>query len=194
MSDISSICVYCGSSSQAAPEFLDAAERLGQLIARDGRSLVYGGGRLGLMGRVANGVLAAGGRVTGIIPEHLHEVEVQHDGITELLVVDSMHTRKAEMVRRSDGFCVLPGGIGTLDELIEILSWRQLGLHGKPVVIVDQDRFYAPFRELLEHVISERFAHEALRDYIVWVDRVEDVLDALDRAHSVGIEVRLDKV
>ncbi len=194
MSDISSICVYCGSSSQAAPEFLDAAERLGQLIARDGRSLVYGGGRLGLMGRVANGVLAAGGRVTGIIPEHLHKVEVQHDAITELLVVDSMHTRKAEMVRRSDGFCVLPGGIGTLDELIEILSWRQLGLHGKPVVIVDQDRFYAPFRELLEHVISERFAHEALRDYIVWVDRVEDVLDGLDRAHSVGIEVRLDKV
>lgn len=194
MSDISSICVYCGSSSQADPAFLDAAERLGRLIAADGRSLVYGGGRLGLMGRVADGVLSGGGRVTGIIPKHLHEVEVQHDGVSELLVVDSMHTRKAEMVRRSDGFCVLPGGVGTLDELIEILSWRQLGLHGKPVVIVDQDQFYAPFRQLMEHIIDARFAHEALRDYIVWVNSVDEVLDALDHAHSTGIEVRLDKV
>lgn len=146
------------------------------------------------MGRVADGALSAGGRVVGIIPEHLHKVEVQHDDVSELLVVDSMHTRKAEMVRRSDGFCVLPGGIGTLDELIEILSWRQLGLHGKPVVIVDQDRFYAPFRELIEHVIDERFAHEALRDYVVWVDTVSEVLSALDQAHSEGIEVRLDKI
>jgi uncharacterized protein (TIGR00730 family) len=194
MSRISSICVYCGSSGRANPVFLDAAEKLGQLIANDGRSLVYGGGRLGLMGRVADGALAAGGHVTGIIPEHLHKVEVQHEKVSELLVVDSMHTRKAEMVRRSDGFCVLPGGIGTLDELIEILSWRQLGLHGKPVVIVDQDGFYAPFRELIEHVIDERFAHEALRDYIVWVDRVDDVLAALDRAYNEGIEVRLDKI
>lgn len=194
MSEISSICVYCGSSNRADPAFLEAAETLGRLIAADGRSVVYGGGRLGLMGRVADGALSRGGHVLGIIPEHLHEVEVQHDGLTELLVVDTMHTRKAEMVRRSDGFCILPGGIGTLDELIEILSWRQLGLHGKPIVVVDQGGFYAPFQDLMNHIIDARFAHEALRDYVVWVDSVEGVLPALDRAHAEGIEVRLDKI
>jgi len=192
--EISSICVYCGSSSRAAPAFLEAAEHLGRLIAESGRHLVYGGGRLGLMGRVADGALQEGGTVVGIIPEHLHKVEVQHDGLTELLVVDSMHSRKAEMVRVSDGFCVLPGGIGTLDELIEILSWRQLGLHGKPIVVVDLDGYFTPLRQLLEHVVTENFAHEALRGYVEWVTSVDEVLPALDRAHSAGIEVRLDKI
>lgn len=146
------------------------------------------------MGRVADGALQEGGTVVGIIPEHLHKVEVQHDGLTELLVVDSMHSRKAEMVRVSDGFCVLPGGIGTLDELIEILSWRQLGLHGKPIVVVDLDGYFTPLRQLLDHVVTENFAHEALRGYVEWVTSVDEVLPALDRAHSAGIEVRLDKI
>ncbi|WP_417520129.1 TIGR00730 family Rossman fold protein [Minwuia sp.] len=194
MPDISSICVYCGSSSSADERFLDAAGRLGRLIAEDGRSVVYGGGRLGLMGRVADGALRAGGKVVGIIPDHLHKVEVQHDEITELLVVDSMHTRKAEMVRRSDGFCVLPGGIGTLDELIEILSWRQLGLHGKPVVIVDQEGYFAPFRQLMKHIIDARFASPAIAEYVSYVSTVDDVLEALDEAYRSGIEVRLDKI
>jgi len=194
MTELSSICVYCGSSGRVDPDFLDAATELGELIARSGRSLVYGGGRLGLMGRVADGALAQGGHVTGIIPEHLHRVEVQHDDVSDLLIVDSMHTRKAEMVRRSDAFCVLPGGIGTLDELIEILSWRQLGLHGKPVGIINLKGFFDPFRHLMEHVIQEKFAHEALREYVVWSETVGGILPALEQAQREGIEVRLDKI
>ncbi|WP_416896580.1 MAG: TIGR00730 family Rossman fold protein [Minwuia sp.] len=194
MTDLKSICVYCGSSSRAAPDFLDAAERLGRLIGSSGRALVYGGGRLGLMGRVADGALSEGGRVIGIIPEHLHKVEVQHDDVTELLIVDTMHTRKAEMVRRSDGFVVLPGGIGTLDELIEILSWRQLGLHGKPIVIVDQHGYFTPFRQLMDHIVAENFAAPAVADYVSYVDTVEAAVDALEDARSAGIEVRLDKI
>ena len=194
MSHLESICVYCGSSSRAAPAFLDAAEQLGRRIGREGRTLVYGGGRLGLMGRVADGALSEGGRVVGIIPEHLHKVEVQHDDVTELLIVDTMHTRKAEMVRRSDGFVVLPGGIGTLDELVEIMSWRQLGLHGKPIVIVDQDGYFEPFRHLMEHIVSANFAAPSVAGYVTYVETAEAALDALDAAQRDGIEVRLDKV
>ncbi len=179
MSTVSTICVYCGSSNQAAPAFLDAAWRLGQLIADDGRALVYGGGRLGLMGRAADGALSKGGQVIGIIPEHLHEIEVQHDGVSDLRIVDSMHTRKAEMVRESDGFCILPGGIGTLDELIEILSWRQLALHGKPIVIVNQDGYFDPFRAMLEHVVAENFAGQETMAFLSWVDTVDQVLPAI---------------
>lgn len=141
--------------------------------------LVYGGGRLGLMGRVADGVLAGNGSVVGIIPDHLHRVEVRHEGVTELLIVDTMHERKAEMFRRSDAFCVLPGGIGTLDEVVEILTWRQLGLHDDPIVIVNQDGFFTPFRALLDHIVAENFAGQQTLDFLTWVDTVDDVLPAI---------------
>lgn len=179
MASLSSLCVYCGSSNQAKPSFLDAAERLGRILADARIDLVYGGGQLGLMGRVADGALAGNGNVTGIIPEHLHRVEVRHEGITELLVVGTMHERKAEMFRRSDAFCVLPGGIGTLDEVVEILTWRQLGLHDDPIIIVNLDGFFAPFRAVLDHIVAERFAGQQIMDFLTWVDRVDDVLPAI---------------
>lgn len=179
MASLSSLCVYCGSSNQAKPAFLDAAERLGRILADARIDLIYGGGQLGLMGRVADGALAGQGNVTGIIPEHLHRVEVRHEGITELLVVGTMHERKAEMFRRSDAFCVLPGGIGTLDEVVEILTWRQLGLHDDPIIIVNLDGFFDPFRAVLDHIVTENFASQQTMDILTWVDTVEDVLPAI---------------
>lgn len=194
MPKTSTICVYCGSSEAVEPTFLDSAAHLGRIIARDGRGLVYGGGRLGLMGQVADGALSEGGKVVGIIPEHLYHVEVQNDDVTELLVVDSMHTRKAEMVSRSDGFCVLPGGIGTLDELIEILSWRQLALHNKPVVVVDEGGYYTPLKALLDHIVAAGFARPSILTYLRFVATVDEVLPALDDMAANAPEMKLDKI
>ncbi|PJK28414.1 TIGR00730 family Rossman fold protein [Minwuia thermotolerans] len=194
MSEIASICIYCGSSSRASEAHLDAAARLGRLIAESGRTIIYGGGRLGLMGRIAQGGLAGGGTVVGIIPEHLYKVEVQNEDVTELLVVDTMHTRKAEMVRRADAFCVLPGGIGTLDELVEILTWRQLELHDKPVVVVNQDGYFEPFRALLAHFIEHRYAGPALLGFVSFVDRVEDVLPLLEASPAERFEEHPEKI
>ena len=179
MARLSTLCVYCGSSDRARPAFLDAAERLGCILADNSVGLIYGGGRLGLMGRVADGALGRQGRVTGIIPEHLHRVEVRHEGLTELLVVKTMHERKAEMFRRADAFCVLPGGIGTLDEVIEILTWRQLHLHDDPIVIVNQEGYFDPFRAMLKHVVAENFAGQDTLGFLTWVDTVEEVLPAI---------------
>ena len=194
MSDIASICVYCGSSSRADKAFLDAASRLGRLIAESGRTIIYGGGKLGLMGRVAQGGLAGGGTVIGIIPEHLYKVEVQNEDVTELLVVDTMHTRKAEMVRRADAFCVLPGGIGTLDELVEILTWRQLELHDKPVVVVNQNGYFEPFRALLEHLVAHDFAGPSLIGFARFVDSVDDVLPLLEAAPGERFEEHPERI
>ncbi|MEC9345332.1 MAG: TIGR00730 family Rossman fold protein [Pseudomonadota bacterium] len=179
MKNIASLCVYCGASNSADPAFLDAASRLGDLMARNGIALVYGGGRMGLMGRVADAVLAGGGQVTGIIPEHLYRIEVQHEDVSDLVVVQTMHERKAEMFRRSDAFCVLPGGIGTLDEMVEIITWRDLQLHDRPVVVVNQDGYFTPFRTLLDHMIRHRLAHPRVAGHLTWVHGVEEVLPAL---------------
>lgn len=179
MARVSSICVYCGSSNRVAPAFLEAAARLGTLLARHDITLVYGGGRLGLMGRVADAALRAGGRVVGIIPHHLYRVEVRHDELSELLVVETMHERKAEMFRRADAFCVLPGGIGTLDEMVEILTWRQLRLHDMPIVVVNQDGYFEPFRALLQHQVATGFAQPTVLDYLTWVGTVDDVVPTL---------------
>lgn len=194
MASLSSLCVYCGSSNQAKPTFLDAAERLGRILADARIDLIYGGGQLGLMGRVADGALAGHGNVTGIIPEHLHRVEVRHEGITELLVVGTMHERKAEMFRRSDAFCVLPGGIGTLDEVVEILTWRQLGLHDDPIIIVNLDGFFDPFRAVLDHIVAENFAGQQTVDFLTWVDTVEDVLPAIEALPEPKLTPNAEKV
>ena len=142
MKDVFSVCVYCGSSSRVSDTYKDAAHQLGTLLGENGHQLVYGGGRVGLMGIVADATLAAGGSVVGIIPEHIQVLEVEHTGLTELLVVDSMHTRKRMMVDRSDAFVVLPGGLGTLDETFEILTWKQLRLHDKPIVVANIDGYW----------------------------------------------------
>src|SRR6185369_2172118 len=132
-----SVCVYCGSSDRGPEPHREAAVKLGQALAREGVELVFGGGRVGLMGVIADAVLSGGGRATGVIPEHLLRAEVGHGRVTELIIVPNMHERKETMFRRADAFIVLPGGPGTLDETFEILTWRQLQLHDKPIVIVD---------------------------------------------------------
>jgi uncharacterized protein (TIGR00730 family) len=152
------LCVYCGSSPGTDQRYGDAARTLGAGLAAAGVELVYGGGRNGLMGLVADAVLAGGGRVTGVIPLHLQHRELAHLGLTELLVVDSMHERKRVMAERADAFAVLPGGVGTLDETVEILSWRQLGLHDKPIFIVDIAGYWSPLAQLFEHIVASEFA------------------------------------
>ena len=179
MRKIGSLCVYCGSSSRGNPEHHLAAKRLGRGMAARGIELVYGGGHVGVMGMVANSVLDGGGRVTGVIPRHLYDLEVGHESVTELLLVDSMHARKNLMFERADAFVVLPGGLGTLDETFEIVTWRQLGLHDKPIVIVDVDGYWAPLRLLFEAVIAGGYAPPASRQLFAMVDAVEDVFTTL---------------
>ncbi len=176
-----SVCVYCGSSSRVADAYKEAAHRLGAGLAERGIRLVYGGGRVGLMGIVADAAMGAGGEVVGIIPEHIQTLEVEHTGLTELHVVDSMHTRKRMMVDRSDAFIVLPGGMGTLDELFEVLTWKQLRLHDKPIVIVDADGYWAPLTTLIEHMVGAGFCRPEHRGLFTVVSRVEDVFAALAR-------------
>ncbi|MGK3987674.1 TIGR00730 family Rossman fold protein [Sorangium sp. So ce136] len=157
MRTLSRICVYCGSSPGASPAYREAAVRLGELLAARGIGLVYGGGRVGLMGAVADAVLARGGEVTGVIPHFLNQREIEHRGLTELHVVETMHERKAKMAALSDAFIALPGGIGTLEELFEIWTWTQLGSQEKPVGLLDVQGYYRPLIVFLDHVVSEQF-------------------------------------
>ena len=178
---IRSVCVYCGSSIRVDEIYKAAAAELGTLLAARGIGVVYGGGRVGLMGIVADSALAAGGTVIGIIPEHLQRLEVEHTTLTELVVVDSMHTRKRLMVDRSDGFVILPGGLGTLDETFEILTWKQLRLHQKPVVLLNVGGYWDRFLAMIDDIIDAGFAQPEHRDLFVVVDTVADVVPALNR-------------
>ena len=159
-----SLCVYCGSNAGNDPKYAEAAVALGQRIAAEGMGLVYGGGNVGLMGIVADAVLAGGGEVTGVIPEHLMKWEVAHKGLTHLEVVGSMHERKRRMFDLSDGFVALPGGFGTLDEMFEMLTWRQLGLGDRPCAFLDVDGFYQPLISMLDRMVATRFLHPDQRD------------------------------
>jgi uncharacterized protein (TIGR00730 family) len=179
MAVIKRLCVYCGSSVGVDVSYRAAAARLGTLLAESGVELIYGGGRVGLMGILADAALGAGGRVIGIIPRHLHDREVAHPGVSHMVVVGSMHERKQRMFELADAFAVLPGGLGTLDETIEMITWRQLGLHDKPVIIADIAAYWAPLLGLIEHAIARGFAGAALRDFYRVVVRVEDVLPTL---------------
>ena len=163
MSNIRRLCVYCGSSGAVEPQFREAASELGARLGAAGIELVYGGGRVGLMGLLADAALSASGKVTGVIPARLRDAEVAHTGLTELVVVDSMHDRKRLMAEKADAFAVLPGGIGTLDELFEIVSWKQLGLHDKPILLVDIGGYWAPLRGLLDHIVVNGFARPQTR-------------------------------
>jgi uncharacterized protein (TIGR00730 family) len=154
---IARICVYCGSNTGANPAYATAARHLGTLLGERGMGLVYGGGKVGLMGLVADAALAAGAEVIGVIPEALRAREVGHTGLTELRVVGTMHERKAVMEDLSDGFVALPGGLGTLDELFEILTWAQLGMHRKPCGLLDVEGFFAPLIAWLDHATAEGF-------------------------------------
>jgi len=157
------VCVFCGSSSGAVPDFAELAERLGALLAARRLGLVYGGASVGLMGRLAGAALAAGGEVIGVIPRSLVEMEVAHTGLSELRVVGTMHERKALMADLADAFIALPGGIGTLDELFEVLTWAQLGLHTKPVGLLDCAHYFAALLAFLDRAVSARFVQPVHR-------------------------------
>lgn len=165
MQNIRRLCVYCGSSGAVDEQYREAASELGARLATAGIRLVYGGGRVGLMGLLADAALAGGGEVTGIIPARLRDVELAHRGVTELLVVDSMHERKRLMAEKADAFAILPGGIGTLDELFEIVSWRQLDLHRKPIFLVDIGGYWAPLLTLFAHVVTKGFANVVIEGF-----------------------------
>ena len=158
-----SICVYCGSSPGNKAIYAERATALGQRIAKEGLRLVYGGGNVGLMGVIANAVLEAGGQVTGVIPQQLAEWEVAHRGLTKLEIVGSMHERKSRMFELSDGFVTLPGGFGTMEEIFEMLTWRQLGIGNKPCAFLDVDGFYAPLIGMIDRMVDERFLHAEQR-------------------------------
>lgn len=182
MPRIRSICVYCGSSDRGPARHRRAAAELGRLLAENGIHTVYGGGRIGLMGVLADAALAAGGKVTGIIPQHLRRAEVDHRGITRLVITKSMHARKAAMFKRADAFVVLPGGPGTLDEFFEILTWRQLHLHDKPIVLVGVDDYWRPLLRLIDWFVDHRYTKADFRRLYISVRDVSDVLPALHRA------------
>jgi uncharacterized protein (TIGR00730 family) len=187
---LKSLCVFCGSSAGTDPRHREAATRLGAGLAAAGVRLVYGGGHLGLMGALAEAVMAGGGQVIGIIPEHLTRVEKAYLDITELHVVDSMHTRKRMMFDQADAFVVLPGGMGTMDETFEILTWKQLRLHNKPIVIVNQFGYWQNWLALAESIVADGFAHpETARLYNV-VDDVDSVLAAAQAGLEHAVEGR----
>ncbi len=182
MTDVASLCVYCGSSDRVDQGHLAAAAELGRAAAERGIEIVFGGGRVGLMGVLADAALGAGGQVTGIIPEHLQAMEVGHNGVSRLEVVGSMHSRKMRMCELSDAFCVLPGGLGTLDETLEITTWKQLQLHAKPIVMVDVGGYWGPFKALIHGIVAGGFAHPAIAELFTVVDGVDDVFAALEDA------------
>lgn len=182
MPDISTLCVYCGSRVGNKDVFRTEAERLGRIMAERGIALVYGGGAIGIMGVIADAVLDAGGQAVGIIPDHLQQTEVGHKGVSELVVVSSMHERKLMMVERSDAFVVMPGGLGTLDECFEVITWKQLGLHDKPIVIADLDGYWQPLAAVIDAVVDNGFAEPGVRDLITVVSSIDEVLPAIERA------------
>ena len=173
------ICVFCGSNMGLRPGYAEAASALGSEIARRDLGLVYGGGRVGLMGVVADAVLEGGGRVVGVIPESLMGKEVDHEGLTALEVVSSMHERKARMAELSSGFVALPGGLGTLEELFEVWTWGQLGFHHKPCGLLDVDGYYASLLDFLDRSVDEGFVRPVHRSMLVVEEEAADLLDRL---------------
>jgi uncharacterized protein (TIGR00730 family) len=175
------LCVFCGSSAGVRPAYAEAARQVGAAIAEQGLGLVYGGGRVGLMGEVAAAVLKHGGHVVGVIPEPLALKEVAHQGVQELLVVPGMHERKALMAARSQAFLTLPGGIGTLEEFFEIWTWAALGLHNKPIGILNVDGYFDPLLELVRHAVAERFVRPNHTELLVVSDNPREIVRRLPR-------------
>jgi uncharacterized protein (TIGR00730 family) len=173
------VLVFCGSSPGARPAYVARAEELGRLLAERELELVYGGASVGLMGALADSVLEAGGTAIGVIPTRLVELEVAHAGLTKLHVVETMHERKALMAELSDGVIALPGGTGTLDELFELFTWRQLGLHRKPIGLLDVADYWQPLLAFLEHAVNERFLREALFETLLVERDAGSLLDRL---------------
>jgi uncharacterized protein (TIGR00730 family) len=182
MTSIRAVCVYCGSSAGTDPTFAAAARALGRILAENRIRLIFGGGSVGMMGVLAGSVLAHGGSVTGIIPEFLVDEEHKLAGAQEMIVARDMHERKRVMFERADAFVALPGGIGTLEELVEQLTWAQLGRHAKPILLANIAGFWDPLQELLDHMNALGFLHSFSRFNYLITDKVEDILPALRAA------------
>jgi hypothetical protein len=187
LSQLKALCVFCGSSLGVEPGYRLAAERLGRLLAEAGVTLVFGGGHVGLMGVLAEAALKGGGRVIGVIPEHLLKVESPFRDSSELIVVDSMHTRKRKMFDLADAFCVLPGGLGTFDETFEILTWKQLSLHSKPIILANVEGYWTPWMGLFEASVEKGFVQPGARRLFSLVDSVDEVLPSA--AREIGAAV-----
>jgi uncharacterized protein (TIGR00730 family) len=173
------VCIFCGSSSGRPEVYTDAARALGTALAKNGLGVVYGGGKVGLMGELANACLRAGGEVIGVIPEHLVSRELAHHGVSRLIRVHSMHERKRRMAELSDAFLVLPGGIGTMDEFFEVFTWLQLGLHRKPVALLNPNGFFDPLLTLLDHMTAAHFLKARTRQQLIVETDPERLLVAL---------------
>jgi uncharacterized protein (TIGR00730 family) len=186
------ICVFCGSSPGTRPAYLEAARTVGSTLARRGIGLVYGGGSVGLMGAVADAALAAGGEVTGVIPRALQLRELAHAGLTRLHVVTSMHERKARMADLADAFLALPGGMGTLEELSEILTWAQLGLHAKPCGLLDVRGYYRPLVAFFDHAVADGFLRPEHRRMVMVGDDVEALLASFAAYRPPAVERWID--
>ncbi|MEI7481009.1 MAG: TIGR00730 family Rossman fold protein [Elusimicrobiota bacterium] len=179
------ICVFAGSGTGCRPEYVRVASELGRLLAESKITMVYGGGSTGLMGAAADGALKAGGKVIGVIPTDLTGVELEHKGLTELIVTSDMHTRKARMHRLSDAFIALPGGIGTFDELFEALCWAQLGFHDKPCGLLNIKGYYDPLLKLVASAVSEGFVNEKHRNLILTDESPRELLSALIKREKI---------
>jgi len=188
MKKINSLCVYCGSSDRVSDEIKEIARLTGRTLAERGITVVYGGGHVGLMGITADSALSAGGSVIGIIPDHLQRREKRHEKLDELIITDSMHTRKRLMVDRSDGFIILPGGLGTLDEMFEILTWRQLELHDKPVVMINWLGYWDKMIAAIDHAVEVGFVRQQHRDGLIVVNTIEEALAVFDHAAEPAFE------
>ena len=173
------VCVFCGSRPGARPEYLELAGEVGRALAARSISLVYGGASVGMMGRMADAALAAGGRVIGVIPRALVDREIAHAGLSELLVVDTLHQRKALMAERSDAFVALPGGVGTLDELFEVITWRVLGLHDKPIGLVDAGGYFDLLAVVLDRMVAEGFFEPRHRAFVLHASSPDELFDRL---------------
>jgi uncharacterized protein (TIGR00730 family) len=174
-----SVCVFCGASNNVDKKFLDIGAEFGALLARRDITLIYGGGDCGVMGAVANSTMKAGGYAIGVFPRSLRNIENEHQSLTEITIVDTMHERKQNMFERADAFVVFPGGFGTMDEMFEIITWKQLMLHNKPVVIFNYQGYWDPLIALMKNIIENRFAKTEVATYYRVVDKLEDIIDAL---------------
>ena len=194
MNNIKSVCVYCGSSTISNPEFDGPTQDLGRRFAENDITLVYGGGNPGLMGKVTDACMTAGGKVIGIIPDNILKIEPRHDNVTELHVVPNMHVRKQMMAEKSDAFVVMPGGLGTLDETFEILTWKYLGIHSKPVIIANILGYWDPMLALIEHMAKEKFVREEHLGTFTVASTIDEVMDILSRAECCDKSVQSDKI
>ncbi|MBK5491740.1 TIGR00730 family Rossman fold protein [Bacillus sp. TH13] len=190
---MNSICVFCGSNYGESEEYKNTAEKLGEFLSKKNITLIYGGGKVGLMGSVANSALQAGGNVVGIIPEFLRDKEIAHQGLTDLIVVDSMHSRKQKMSELADGFIVLPGGYGTYEEMFEVLSWGQIGIHKKPVGLINVDGFFDPLLKMLQHTVDKGFARPENLNLILSSTNIEELFAQMKDYNHVIVNKWVDK-